>query len=347
MQFFVFHEVFFIKTFRFATFNAALNRTEATKLITDLSTPDNQQAKSVAEIIQRVNPDVLALQEFDYDEEGKALKLFQDNYLLHSQNGAQAIQFEYTYIVPSNTGIPSGLDLDQDGKTDGPADAFGFGEHPGQYAFVILSKYPIHKDKIRTFQHFLWKDMPDAKLPKMPTTGESWYSTAALDILRLSSKNHIDVPIELPIGIIHIIVAHPTPPIFEGDDHHNSLRNFDEIRLLADYITPKKGDYLYDDKGQQGGLTATHFIIMGDMNADPTKGNSHENAINQLIKHENIHHIPATNTTSWGLRVDYVLPSKSLKVQTSGVFLPMSSHPLYSLVKTSSDHRLVWADIAI
>ena len=52
---------------RFATFNASLNRSNAGEVITDLSTPDNEQAKAVAEIIQRNNPDVLLLNEFDYD----------------------------------------------------------------------------------------------------------------------------------------------------------------------------------------------------------------------------------------------------------------------------------------
>jgi len=82
-----------LKTFRFATFNAALNRNQGGLLISDLSTPNNQQAQNVAEIIQRVNPDVLVLQEFDYDKDGRALQLFQNNYLRLSRNGAQSIYF--------------------------------------------------------------------------------------------------------------------------------------------------------------------------------------------------------------------------------------------------------------
>lgn len=44
---------------RVATFNASLNRSKADELIQDLSTPDNAQARNVAEIIQHVRPDVL------------------------------------------------------------------------------------------------------------------------------------------------------------------------------------------------------------------------------------------------------------------------------------------------
>ena len=51
---------------RFSTFNASLNRNAAGQLVADLSTPTNAQAATVAEIIQRVRPDVLLINEFDF-----------------------------------------------------------------------------------------------------------------------------------------------------------------------------------------------------------------------------------------------------------------------------------------
>ncbi|NER79950.1 MAG: endonuclease/exonuclease/phosphatase family protein, partial [Leptolyngbya sp. SIO1D8] len=80
---------------RFATFNASLNRTSEGQLITDLSTPDNAQAQAVAEIIQRNNPDVLLVNEFDFDANGTAAALFQENYLTVSQNGAAPVEYPY------------------------------------------------------------------------------------------------------------------------------------------------------------------------------------------------------------------------------------------------------------
>ena len=51
------------------------------------------------------------------------------------------------------------------------------------------------------------------------------------------------------------------------------------------------------------------------------------------------------------LRVDYVLPKKSLKIIDAGVFWPTSDDPLFPLVGTfpfpGSDHRLVWIDIKV
>ncbi len=99
---------------RFATFNTSLNRSEEGELITDLSTPDNEQAQAIAEIIQRNNPDVILLNEFDFDAEGEGIRLFRENYLEVSQNGVDPVEYPYVYLAPSNTGIPFGLDLDND-----------------------------------------------------------------------------------------------------------------------------------------------------------------------------------------------------------------------------------------
>ncbi|MEH2447903.1 MAG: phytase [Nostoc sp.] len=375
-------------TIRFSQFNASLNRSTQNQLVTNLSTPDNAQAKAVAEIIQRNNPDVLLINEFDYSQE--AVKLFRQNYLAISQNGATPVDYPYFYIAPSNTGIASGFDLNNNGAvvtTPGKSgygdDAFGFGDFPGQYGMLLLSKYPIDTANIRTFQNFLWKDMPNALLPDDPTTPQpnDWYSDQELKVLRLSSKSHWDVPIRVNGETIHVLVSHPTPPTFDGPEDRNGKRNHDEIRFWADYITPGKGDYIYDDIGKTGGIVAgSDFVIMGDQNADPIDGDSYNNAIRQLLQNPNINTnvIPTSlggpqqanlqaganasqkgnpsfdtadfaDTTPGNLRTDYVLPSADLTIANSGVFWPLNTDPTFSPVGTfpfpSSDHRLVFADV--
>ncbi|MEH2235109.1 phytase [Nostoc sp.] len=375
-------------TIRFSQFNASLNRNAQGQLVTDLSSPDNAQAKAVAEIIQRNNPDVLLINEFDYSQ--KAVQLFQQNYLAISQNGATPVDYPYFYIAPSNTGIASGFDLNNNGAvvtTPGATgygdDAFGFGDFPGQYGMLLLSKYPIDTANVRTFQNFLWKDMPNALLPDDPATPQpnDWYSEQELAVLRLSSKSHWDVPIEVNGETIHVLVSHPTPPTFDGEEDRNGKRNHDEIRFWADYITPGNGDYIYDDAGKTGGIAAgSHFVIMGDQNADPLDGDSYDNAIRQLLQNPNINTnvIPTSlggpqqanlqaganasqkgnpsfdtadfaDTTPGNLRTDYVLPSADLKIADSGVFWPLNTDPTFSPVGTfpfpSSDHRLIFADV--
>ena len=358
---------------RFASFNVSLFRDSEGELIEDLSTTDNSQGQAVAEIIQRVNPDVLLLNEFDYDPNGEAAQLFQENYLSVSQNGIDPVDYPYVYLAPSNTGIPSGFDFDNNGETvtepgsrEYGNDAYGFGVFPGQYAMVLYSKYPIVEDQVRTFQNFLWQDMPEALLPDDPDTPEpnDWYSEAELAAFRLSSKNHWDVPINVDGETVHVLASHPTPPVFDGTEDRNGRRNHNEIRFWADYITPGQGDYIYDDEGNKGGLTAgERFVVMGDQNADPFDGDSTNNAILQLLDSPqvNVSTTPSSaggpdaaarqdqvndehlgnpaldtadfnDTASGNLRVDYALPSQNLDISDAGVFWPPDEDPRFSLV---------------
>ncbi|MGK7957495.1 MAG: phytase, partial [Crocosphaera sp.] len=375
---------------RFATFNASLNRNSEGELIADLFTSDNQQGQAVAEIIQRVNPDVILINEFDFDVAGGAAQIFRNNYLNVSQNGVNSIDYPYFYVAPSNTGIASGFDLDNNGEVVvNPGefgygnDAFGFGNFPGQFAMAVYSKYPIDFGEVRTFQTFLWKDMPDALLPVDPVSGESYYSEEELNNFRLSSKSHWDLPLEINGETVHFLVSHPTPPVFDGEEDRNGRRNHDEIRFWADYITPGKGSYIYDDQGKFGGLKAGEkFVIAGDQNADPFDGDSVNNAINQLLDNpyvntsvtpaseggtdatnrqgnSNNNHVgdPKFDTADFNdnnpgnLRVDYVLPSENLEIVEAGVFWPTADDSLFDLVGDfpfpSSDHRLVYTDVNI
>ncbi|HEX6207099.1 MAG TPA: endonuclease/exonuclease/phosphatase family protein [Actinomycetota bacterium] len=371
---------------RLATFNASLNRNVEGQLIVDLSTPANAQARTVAEIIQRTRPDVLLINEFDFDAGGVALELFQENYLSVSQNGAAPIEYPYAFTAPSNTGIPSGHDLNNNGAVGGPDDAFGFGFFPGQFGMALYSRHPILENEIRTFQMFLWKDMPGALLPDDPATPEpaDWYSEEELEIFRLSSKSHWDVPVSIGGSVVHVLASHPTPPVFDGPEDRNGTRNFDEIRFWADYVGPgrARGAYIYDDDGERGGLKpGERFVIMGDENSDPLDGDSIPGAIQQLIEHPliedplptsegavqaselqggaNLTHRsdPAFDTADFSdaapgnLRADYVLPHKALKVVDAAVFWPRNDQPFFDLVGVfpfpSSDHRLVWTDLGI
>ncbi|HZA73260.1 MAG TPA: endonuclease/exonuclease/phosphatase family protein [Propionibacteriaceae bacterium] len=374
------------RTVRFATYNASLNRAAAGQLVSDLSTPDNTQARNIAEVLQRVRPDVVLLNEFDYVEGYQAVDLFRRNYLERSQQGARPIRYPYAFTAPSNTGIPTGFDLDRSGTVGGGNDAYGFGEFPGQYGMVVLSRYPIDYEQIRTFQTFRWADMPGALLPDDPATAApaDWYSSEILEVFRLSSKSHWDVPVKIGRRTVHVLASHPTPPTFDGPEDRNGTRNHDEIRFWADYVTPGAGRYIYDDEGRRGGLRpGSRFVILGDQNADPLDGDSVDAAINQLLDSRwirdpkpasagaveaarlqggaNLTHRgdPAYDTADFNdnpapgnLRADYVLPSRrGLKVKGAGVFWPVRSDPLSRLTGEfpfpTSDHRLVWVDLRI
>ncbi|MEM9838483.1 MAG: endonuclease/exonuclease/phosphatase family protein [Pseudomonadota bacterium] len=361
---------------RVATFNVSLYRDSTGALAKDLQADTDDQLQAVRQIIRRVDPDILVLNEFDYDETGTALALF-----------AEQLDQGYTHqlAIPSNTGVATGIDLDGDGRSDHPVgareygnDSFGYGIHPGQYAFAVLSRHPIDKASVRTFQTLLWKDMPGNLMP------EGFYADEVQDIFRLSSKNHADIPVTIGDQTLHLILAHPTPPGFDGPEDRNGRRNYDEVRLLLDYVSGEDS-WMVDDQGQAGALaTDASFLIAGDLNADPVDGDRPEgtdqHAIRKLMDHPRVTDPqpmsaggldassrqgggnaaqkgdPALDTADFNdrfvgnLRVDYVLPSSDLQVEGSGVFWPAEGEPDYDLVGSgyppvSSDHRLVWVDL--
>ncbi len=362
---------------RIATFNCSLNRANEGDLRRDLATPDNTQARAVAEIIQRVRPDILLLQEFDFDAGGESLRAFQANYLARSQNGLAPHVFAHNFLAESNTGVPSGFDFDHDGRVGGGGDALGFGEFPGQYAMAVLSRFPVEAGHARTFRKLLWRDMPGALLPP------GWYSAAQLAVLPLSSKSHWDVPVRIGRVTLHLLASHPTPPAFDGAEDRNGRRNHDEIRFWSDYLSRKSAGYIRDDAGRAGGFRGKAFIVMGDLNSDPVDGASINDGIRALLAHPRVdsRFTPRSagaleasaaqggaNLTHRGdarfdtadfndrvagnLRVDYLLPSLGVRVCAGGVFWPPSSDPAAALVwgdrpAPSSDHRLVWLDVTV
>lgn len=369
------------QTLRIATFNVSMEGgnyvqdgqvPKGHELFDALATGVNPQILNIAEIIQRVRPDVILLNEFDYTARAdKGLQAFIKNYLHQSQQGTEPIDYPYFYTNSVNTGVDSGLDLDGDGVASGNKDdAFGFGFYPGQYGMALLSRYPIDTEQVRTFQHFLWKDMPDSLLTSIKDEdGNSWYSLEAQQILRLSSKSHWDIPLLIDGQTLHILASHPTPPVFDGPENRNGKRNHDEIRFWVDYLSgANEAAYIYDDRGGNGGFNGQAFVLLGDQNASVDEGDSHKQAIMKLLNHQRINntllpkseggkeHSPqsayaASHTAEWRMRADYVLPSAlGLKPVGAGVFWPGKTDPLARLVSSrsaSSDHRLVWVDIKL
>lgn len=374
-----------INTLKVATFNVSMEATNYKALGMEpsdevlqhvLSTGEHSQVKNIAEIIQRVNPDILMLNEFDYiADKSKGVEAFVKNYLNVSQRGLEPVDYPYTYVATVNTGEPTKFDLDNNGKAEGfGGDAYGYGLYPGQYGMALLSKYPINVDSIRTFQKFRWHHMPHPQVPVIPDEsgntdqGEPWYNVEEWAALRLSSKSHWDVPVKVGDKVVHILAMHPTPPNFDGSEDRNGKRNNDEIRLMADYLSPDKGTYIYADNGEKVSLSENaRFVLVGDFNAADIGDKHREGVIEQLTEHPLVNNdtIPTSAggaaasgaefsnrfTAYWGARADYVLPSRyGFEVRDAGVFWPAKTSDLYRLVKdreASSDHRLVWVSLSL
>ena len=139
----------------------------------------------MTEIILRVRPDILVLQKFDRDPARRALTEFADRLRTGIPSPQPAplpgIDYGFLYQGPVNTGLPSGYDLDGDGRQSGPGDAHGYGRFPGQYAMAVLSRFPIDYDHIRTFQRFRWSAMPRADRPTNPD-GSPFHADRIIDL---------------------------------------------------------------------------------------------------------------------------------------------------------------------
>ena len=365
---------------RVATFNTSLFRSSAGQLARDLAGGNDAQARAVAETLQRVRPDIVLLNEFDWDAEGLAARIFAEDYLAVSQNGAEPLTFGHRYVPNTNTGIHSGIDLNRDGVIDlnpgSPAyanDALGYGLFPGQYGMVVFARYPIAVEQVRTFQTLRWSELPQNLQPV------DWYGAEAVALMRLSSKNHSDLPIEVNGRLLHLLVSHPTPPSFDGAEDRNGRRNHDEIRFWSDYLNGgvEVAGWLRDDNDLRGGLAPdAPFVILGDLNSDPADGDSRREAIVSLLGHPRLQDPrpesdggayaagadgranathrgdPRQDTADFSdgavgnLRVDYALPSANLTLRESGVFWPAPGAPSAELAGVS-DHHLVWVDVTM
>jgi endonuclease/exonuclease/phosphatase family metal-dependent hydrolase len=360
----------------------------------DVKRDDHPRLQRAAARIQALAPDIVLINEITYDQsgapgyqegaEGQNARRFVENYLSEPQADSLSGRSYQTLMLPVNTGLPSGYDLNDDGRVvsdvppvppspkDGSVaqqtdagraygnDAWGFGTFPGQYGMALLVRPELEvlHDSIRTFRLFPWSDMPNAAQPIDSTSGEPWYSQEEWGAFRLSSKSHWDIPVRLSDGsVLHILASHPTPPAFDDSAQRNVRRNHDEIRLWVDYLDD--AGYIEDDSGRVGGLHDTaRFVVVGDLNADPEDESMFREAVRRLVTHDRVHSAEAPTATTagqaafpsldpddtarWGKRVDYVLPSATLSVDTSGVWRPASPD---STALPVSDHFPVWMDL--
>jgi len=382
-------------SYRFMVYNIEDLRTEEISAVLAGDTSErSQMVRDAATMIAVVNPDVLFVQELEYDgfehHVGPVPPTSADNLgkvisQIQSELGREGVKYS-TFQKPSNTGTPSGFDLDKSrevnlmpGNAGYARDSFGFGMFRGQYGMAVLVRDPVffNTATARTFQTFRWADMPGALFPmgdgtKVPLH-QPWFTPEEVEVYRLSSKSHWDVPVVFPDGTeIRVWASHPTPPIFDGPEDLNGKRSNDEVRFWAEYLSGVP--WIYDDEGKRGGanisgaaVNETKAIIMGDLNNDPLQGDNHNDPIGHwLFNHPLLQAYtpksktpgecsPRAEVTHLGgcLRLDYLVPTTALKVVQGGVLQGMADLPCdvdakgLKLNFEASDHSSLWADLQV
>lgn len=288
----------------------------------------------------------MLLTDFDFDLDGQALSAFNEI----------GPNLPFSYASLPNTGMQTGLDLDGNGYLGDARDAQGYGRFSGDGGMAILSRYPI--GPVRDLSTTLWKDVEGATLPFVD--GQPFPSQAAQDIQRLSTSGHWIVPITLSDGPTLTLMAwSATPPVFDGEEDRNGLRNRDELLLFENVINTE---------------ALAHFVVIGNANLDPIDGQGKSAAMANFLANPAIQdpmpkslgaqiaanpsHTgnPATDTAAWdgedpgNLRVSYVLPSADWRVADAGVFWPAPDDPNAAHLgddgQAAGPHRLVWVDLS-
>ncbi len=329
-------------------------------MLRDIERGKDAEVLAVLKVIEAGDADIIALQGIDWDLELLALRALNDRL---------GSPYPHIFSLRPNTGMASDLDLDGDGKLRGAGDAQGFGRFAGQDGMAVLSRMPILRDEVVDLSALLWRDLPGARLPVF-ADGSPFPSAQAQAVQRLSTTGHWVVPFQTPEGRrLNLLTFHATPPVFDGPEDQNGLRNGDEISLWATYL--------------DGQLTKPPpvgpVVLAGDFNLDPLDGDGRRHVFDDLLSAADLidplprsaggiqaadgqggvnrHHAgdPALDTADWSdeagrpgnMRVDYVLPSRDLPVLDKGVLWPAAgtSDTLLDVVEAASRHRLVFVDI--
>lgn len=328
---------------RVATWNADLTRQGPGLLLQDLRRDKAPQIAAFMQVMRALDADIVLLTGLDHDTRQVTLAALADRL------AAEGMPYPYHFARPSNAGVPTGLDLDHNGRLNQARDAMGYGRFQGQGGMALLSRLPIEAEAAQDYTAFLWADLPGALLPPDLTA-------EARAVQRLSSVNHWQVPVRLASGQrLGIMAFAATPPVFDGPEDRNGRRNHDEA---AFWLRLMEGRLPFPPPEPP-------FVLLGDANLDPEDGDGRPEALTALLTSSRLQDPaprgdhgrteaahrgdPALDTAFYpegpgGLRVDYVLPSADLTVAGAGVLWPAKG-ALATVLAQASRHSPVWVDI--
>ena len=356
---------------RIAQFN--LREMSTDKLVDDT----HDQVNAAAEIIGRFAPDLISINEIQYDIRNlptgglpgtDPTAATPGSFDAGAENARRladrvkasnpAIDYPEVFLTLGNSGFPwTGDTLGQ------PSYALrGWGEWVGRHNTALLSRFPILRDGVRVIHDFAWEDLPDNQLATMQRT----LGFGAPPGFPLFEKSLNIVPVDVEGATLYMVMLHPVSPAF---DPINPYRNHDELRGLSLFI-----------RGELPGVeplpTDARFVIIGDLNADPEDGDTVEGAIQQILELPNVvayypagfgtggtngrHNTyvsgcgqgrPITDPPSrFQMQLDYILPSSTIGSPLDGaVFFANyeTQQADFDLGCRASDHRLLYIDLML
>ncbi|TDS95061.1 hypothetical protein CLV87_1581 [Pelagimonas phthalicica] len=296
---------------RVATWHGDFSRKGPGLLVRELA--GDKPVPGVASIAQ-ARPDILLLTNFDFDAGHVALGALQ------SRLRDQSWPMPHLFALRPNTGLPTGVDVDGDGKLGGPRDAQGFGYFSGQGGQAILSRYPVRL--VADHSGAFWADAPGSLIAKDDPVGAAQ---------RLSSSAHWAVEVEVDGAKVTLLTLAATPPVFDGPEDRNGRRNRDEVLYWSHVLHDKAA------------FADAPVVVLGNFNLDPDRGQGLHEAVAQVLAHDRLQDpLPKVPTVKWErageMRISYILPDQSLRIGKAEVMPPEPK---------AGPHRLVWMDLLL
>ena len=278
------------------------------------------QAEAALAVIAAVDADVILLGDVDWDAGGAGLAGLQ------AALAVRGAAYPHAVALAPNAGIPSGADLDGDGRTDGARDALGYGRFTGDSGLALLSRRPLGPVQDHSATPWDADDLLPGGVTQPVATVAQWV---------------------VPVAGVQIVTLAAGPPVFDGPEDRNGHRNAAELALARTLAEAQAVP-----------------VLLGRANLDPVDGEGRRAAIAALLDHPawvdprprgqgggGAGHAgdPALDTAAWEgpgpLRVDYVLPSRTLRVVDAGVLWPPEGDPMRAVVEAAGTGRAVWVDL--
>ena len=293
-------------------------------MLRDLLAGRDGQAEAALDVIAHVDADVILLGDVDWDAGGAGLDA------LRARLAGHGLDYAHAVALRPNAGVPSGRDVDGDGRLGEAEDALGWGRFTGESGIALLSRFPL--GPVEDHTPTPW-DAPDGLLP----------AGVSLPVATVAQW-------VVPVAGLSLVTLAAGPPVFDGPEDRNGHRNAAELALARDLAA-----------------AADVPVVLGRANVDPVDGEGRRDALRALLDAPFLHDPeprgrggggeghggdPALDTAAWWdgpgpLRVDYVLPAAPLAVMGSGVVWPAEDDPFRATAEAAGPGRAVWVDLDV